>query len=615
MSEVGISSNGQSVSQGLASKTFQIRRDDLLKIRVTAYDNEVDVNSRALVCQIEFFDVAGQFIENQAIDGVSVSAVYGSYVYIESIAEGQSAQWAKEVIVPPEDAHTLRLTLHPWKSSPQLRVLHEIECLDIRRATIQELISTIEPGVIQRKDYEILPFWRILYSFDMLKKNDMADTDCDVLVSFLDSDECVIDCQTASLKMIVGDIKGTDSIRMAVAIGPKIKACEYGGYQKVTACIQLTAPLNAVIMRVVIQDRNSKHPILVSQQICVFESLLESRLTVNSGALIGHCKSLPLELAQLSFVKLEEKFPNEMSVYEDSLNHSLQNGLIREMTACANQILNRFQNADLLSKARHALASVMELDPLWAPNAGKLTNHSNIDNAEGQTKKVAHLFRPTEAGSISYDASHAIEWMAKQMSQYSAFVISPLGYPSKGENGDMWEILEDGLLRHYHLNCISYEDLQTVPLTAQLNFMSILVKQILLEETASIIHAHEGVRGYDFALVGMALSKVLNLPLVYERRMSLGKELNHVPTTNNSLEAARLAQEYRCLKEAHAVILSVDALDESIQECEIEPGKIFLLPQLSPQESVSDTEIEMHTKQICEMYCRAYQYAWRSYRG
>lgn len=615
MSELVVSNDEKSVLQGLSSKEFRVKKGDLLKIRVTAIDEASVVNSKALVCQIEFFDSDGQPIQ-QAVDGVSVSAVYGSYVYIESIVEGQSAQWAKEVIGPPGNAYTLRLTLHAWKSSPQLRIEQEIECLDLRRVTAQEVTGSIAPKISHSEEYEILPFWQITYSVELLRKIDMPESDFSVLVSFLDSKGNALETQASANKSVAGGMLAVESTQIGLTLSAVSQPCEYDGYQKGIACIQSIPPSTAVTMRIVIHNYGALHPIWVSQRFRIFESLIESRLTAHSGSDICRCESLPLALAKLSLARIEEKFPDKASVYEDGLQFYSEHGLICELNTYANQILNRFQDVNLLSKARHALAIALDLNPAWKPVVGKSNAHVRTGCVKQKQKKVVHLLQPVDGSAVTSYVPQAIDVIAKQGSaaEYSACVITPLGYPARGNSGNIWEASETESIRYYHLNCISYEDLRTVPLTTQLNFMALLVKQILIEENADIIHAHEGTRGYDLALVGLALSDAMQLPLVYERRLSIVPQPKQL-CSGQTLGLARLEQEYRCLREAHAVIISFGVLQECVQECEIDSDKIFLLPELPADRIASDEEIEMHIRETSAVYHRAYQYAWRTYRG
>ncbi|GEM_PF-2555183 len=596
----------------LASQVFTVKHGDLLKFRVNAVDIDTAVNARALVCQIEFFDSTDRRLE-LPIDGASVSNMYGSYVYIESLEAEKNAQWTKEVVVVPDGACSMRLTLHPWKSSPQIKVLRDIECQDVRRIATHEVTYNIAPGSEFCEKYEILPFWRILYSFEILRKTKIDQPESLVHVSFLDGDGNVLDSKTATCKPVIGGIRVVDNLSLPIV--PTAFACDYAGYEKLGACIQLIAPPSASFMRIeVTNSMSSGLSALLAQQICVFESIIVSRLAADSGPRIAKCERLSLELARLSFAKLQEKYPEDSGVYLSALRYYLKAGRISELTIVANHILNRFQGGEALSEARYALSIVKELDQNWLPSVGAVEPGRILTRTTEGVSKVAHLVEPDVPLGSEYGAIRALEVVAFQNTAFNSgsFFITPLGYPSKGETGSVWEVVEIEAVRHYYLNCISHDQLQVLPLTTQMNFAALLIKQILVAESAGVIHAHDGVRGYDLALLGLALSKALRLPLVYERRLSAGTGLDRSKELDTPFRVAKQKQDYRCLKEAHAIIVPVGALQEDLQEYGIDSDKIFLLPALSSENIANNVEMDKHKNDVSEMYCRAYRYAQRA---
>jgi len=591
----------------LKSETFPVKEGDLLKIRAAVIDAGDAINERALVCAIRFFDEKRTLIE-RAYEGASVSAVYGSYVYVESRRDGEATPWIKEVIVAPIGAHLLEVELHPWKSSPAVTVVGDIECLDIRRIPTDEISWNLAASETKTENYDVLPFWRSLCSFEVLRKTKGAQEEIRIKISFIGHDGSPIDVKTAVCNPVIGMVKAEEPEAL-VAI-PVAQQCEYEDYERLIALIQLIPPTAAMSAVVTVCNPDDTYSVRVSQRIFAFDTLIESRLAADSGDLIVRSVKLSANLAQLSFVKLQQKRPDDISVYEAALGFYLATGNTDKITTTANLILNRFQDGNLCSKARIALALVTETMCSWQPSVARIAYHQEVVSETVSRLKVGHFLRNIEIGKG--DAPAGLMWdlfcAQKETIEAEPFVILPLGYPEKGERGLPWERSERDGIACYYLNCLSAEQLQTVPVTSQLNFFAVLAGDILVRERAELIHVQEGERGYDFALVGLALARALHVPLVYQKFSHFDGAI-YAPSSHQTLDQARAMREYQCMIDADAVIVSSEVQRASVANVGISVDKVFVWPTVDDGDVSRDRG--KYREKIAELCRRAYTYACR----
>lgn len=571
----------------LKTATFSVREGDLLKLRATAIDIADSVSERALVCAIRFFDLQGGHIE-QAYDGTAVSSVYGSYVYVESKKEGEAASWIKQVIVAPAGAHLLEVKLYPWKTSPEITITGEVECLDIRRIPTDEISWNLGASEAKSETYEVLPFWRSLFSFDILRKANAALNDILINIKFVGVDGSLTPVKTAVISPVMGTTHALESDELVVT--PVAQKCEYEGYERLIALAQITPPSTAVTAIVTVSNQNEIYSVRVAQRIFAFEKLIESRLSADAGTYISRAVKLPADLAQLSFTKLAEKRPDDVSVFDGILEYYVATGNAKKMIATANTILNRFQDGSVCAKARRALALVNECMPSWRPSVAGLNVKPAATEKSGPPLKVGYFLRNVD---VDNDWVTALGWDAmcaqKTLSGGMPFAILPLGFPHKGERGLPWERHEVGEIACYYLNCLSLEQLEAIPVTSQLNFMTVVAGDVLNREQADLLHVQEGERGYDLALVALALSKSMHLPLVYQKSspfvLPADGSLSH-----QTLAQLRATRDYQCMLDADAVIVSADVERASLMAVGIAAEKVFVWPA-GGEDVISDTEL------------------------
>src|SRR5690606_16364889 len=127
----------------------------------------------------------------------------------------------------------------------------------------------------------------------------------------------------------------------------------------------------------------------------------------------------------------------------------------------------------------------------------------------------------------------------------------------------------------YYLNCLSVEQLQTIPVTSQLNFSAVLASDILAQEGVELIHVQEGERVYDLALVGLALARELRIPLVYQKFSHFDGAV-YTSSSHQPLSQARAMREFQCMIDADAVIVSSEVQRACLVNGGISVDKAFV---------------------------------------
>lgn len=248
--------------------------------------------------------------------------------------------------------------------------------------------------------------------------------------------------------------------------------------------------------------------------------------------------------------------------------------------------------AKLHLKARHALALLQELDPRWLPVAGLAAPVSNRPGKES-AMRVAHLFKttvPVENTGGSIRCLNIVNFQRKVGMR--PLVVTPLGYPDVGGTGQPWELEVIDRTPYYRLNGVGRHALRAVTSTTQLEFAAMLTGRLLGEEGVDIVQASSGYRGYEQALVGLAVSRALGVPFVYEVRSY--HEHTWRGRTDWLLMAdhtrRRVEQENRCMREADAVVTICETMKQGLVERGIPAEKVFVVPNSVDLEKFHEAE-------------------------
>jgi glycosyltransferase involved in cell wall biosynthesis len=118
-----------------------------------------------------------------------------------------------------------------------------------------------------------------------------------------------------------------------------------------------------------------------------------------------------------------------------------------------------------------------------------------------------------------------------------------------------------------------------VPADRYLEDYAWLASAVVRTERPAVLHVSSGVRGYDAALVGLALRERHGVPLVYDvRSFSEMAWTRRADAAGAEVSRRREAADTRAMAAADAVVTIAEAMRDQIVARGIEPDKVFVVP-------------------------------------
>ncbi|MDQ2964905.1 MAG: glycosyltransferase family 4 protein [Chloroflexota bacterium] len=225
---------------------------------------------------------------------------------------------------------------------------------------------------------------------------------------------------------------------------------------------------------------------------------------------------------------------------------------------------------------RQWLGRLVETDPRWLPRiAGPARPIEPRDD-----RTVMHLLKesvPYLQNGFTMRSRYTL--LSQRDAGLDPFVVTSLGFPRK-EGVDRFPSTDilDGIT-HYRLDLgPGYPTDQ--PFDRLLTDYAWLAAKVARRERPAIIHASSGFRGYETALVGMALRDHLRIPLVYEVRSFFESTwtADHDRAELTEHYRRRYDTENRAMRSADAVITIGEAMREDIADRGVPMERIHLMP-------------------------------------
>jgi glycosyltransferase involved in cell wall biosynthesis len=157
--------------------------------------------------------------------------------------------------------------------------------------------------------------------------------------------------------------------------------------------------------------------------------------------------------------------------------------------------------------------------------------------------------------------------------------MTSLNFPRSVGVAEFPAIEDVGGVRHIRLDAGNDYDLDA-PIDTYLQDYVRYAVPVVREQAPAIIHAHSGFRGYDSALVGLALAKHFRLPFVYEVRGFFESlwSANLEWSERSETYLRRFTTENRCMHEADAVVTLSESMRSEIVARGVSPHKVFVFP-------------------------------------
>lgn len=193
---------------------------------------------------------------------------------------------------------------------------------------------------------------------------------------------------------------------------------------------------------------------------------------------------------------------------------------------------------------------------------------------------VLHLLKislPYRQSGYSVRSRYTVE--EQQRAGLEPVVATALGFPRQIGVTDFPLEDEIGGVRYHRLDAGAAYDLDG-PVDRYLQDYVDVAVPVVRAEAPALIHVHSGHRGYDSALVGLALGRHFALPVVYEVR-GFFESLWTSDTewaVRSEIYRRRLDTENRCMAEAAAVITLSESMSSEIVARGIPADKVHVVP-------------------------------------
>lgn len=227
-------------------------------------------------------------------------------------------------------------------------------------------------------------------------------------------------------------------------------------------------------------------------------------------------------------------------------------------------------------QSRILLGRIRETEPGWLPHVP-----SNIEApTSNDAARVMHLLKisvPYRQSGYSVRSQYLID--GQRAGGLDPVAVTAPAFPRTVGVTDAPSVELINGTSYFRIGAQDTE-LQLEPYDTYLDYYAGQVASLVAEVNPSLLHVHSGHRGYEPALVGLALARRFNLPLVYEVRGFFESLWSRDLSWNERGETyrRRYATETRCMREAQAVVTLSESMRAEILSRGVSPDRVFVVP-------------------------------------
>ena len=217
-----------------------------------------------------------------------------------------------------------------------------------------------------------------------------------------------------------------------------------------------------------------------------------------------------------------------------------------------------------------------ELDPRWHPHLGPPKHFE-----PSATGRVLHLLKeslPYHERGYTMRSHYAIR--SQQAAGFQPAVSTSLGFPRLDgfEPDGALEVI-DGI-PHYRHDLGPSFPYRDIPFDEGLAIQTWLAERVVREFRPTMVHANSGYRGYETAVIALALRDRFGIPVVYDVRSFLESTWTGDVSRSEDGEhyQLRLAREIQCMNSADLVFTIADTMRDEIVNRGVDPEKIVVIP-------------------------------------
>ena len=240
--------------------------------------------------------------------------------------------------------------------------------------------------------------------------------------------------------------------------------------------------------------------------------------------------------------------------------------------------LRRTGGGDVLADTERQLhGDLAETDARWRPRL-----RGDRQPTEPRSDRVVlHLLkesRPQRQNGFTMRSHDNL--LAQRAAGWDPVVVTALGFPRSG-GSQVVPVEEVDGIRHHRLDLgAGYPS--DGPADLYLEDYAWRTETVAREERPAIVHASSGGRGYETALVGLALGEHLDLPVVYEVRSLFDGPAPggsaSVATSTRERYRRRDATEVRTMLAADAIVTLAETMKSDMVDRGVPAERIFIVP-------------------------------------
>jgi glycosyltransferase involved in cell wall biosynthesis len=237
---------------------------------------------------------------------------------------------------------------------------------------------------------------------------------------------------------------------------------------------------------------------------------------------------------------------------------------------------------------RRLTGHLVETEDNWLPRVPGPASRLEPDDPAIVLHLLKQSLPQVETG---YAMRSQYSLLAQRSAGLRPAVVTSLGFPRRVMSEAAQEVtvipeveLVDGI-EHYRLDLglgYGYDERPDINLRDQARLTATIVEQL----RPAIVHAGSGYRGYELALVALALRERFAIPVVYEVRgflegtWSPDRRLARAGNDGSAVEltSRRAATELRCMRAADVVITIADAMRDEIVDRGVPPERVHVVP-------------------------------------
>jgi glycosyltransferase involved in cell wall biosynthesis len=295
------------------------------------------------------------------------------------------------------------------------------------------------------------------------------------------------------------------------------------------------------------------------------------------------------DLAELRFLVMNEEYEealalaaallpekeDDSSFLEAARNVFIATGALT-LNAQALAALRRISDSpELKQQERRVRGRITETDPNWLPHIPDIGGSTS-----GNPEKVMHLLKisvPYRQSGYSMRSQYLID--GQRADGLDPIVVTAPAFPRSVGVSEFPPVEMINGTSYFRLGAES-PHVPLEPYDAYLDHYAQQVAPLIAKLNPSVLHVHSGHRGYDNALVGLALARKFGLPFVYEVRGFFESLWSRDLAWNERGETyrRRYATETRCMRAADAIVTLSELMKAEIVARGVAPDRVFVIP-------------------------------------